>query len=480
VTSDSQLGAETRTNLKELWRAALGELQLAMPKANYDTWFKETYVVSEEDDVFCIGVPNAFAREWLENKYRTHVRASLQRLVGRTVDVRFITVPGGAAPAAGTGQRPANPAYSGQNIDGSSASVTPVAPPSERRSEGAPVTAILNPRYTFATFVVGSNNRLAHAAALSVAERPGHSYNPLFVYGGSGLGKTHLMHAIGHAVLSRHPKKRVAYATSEKFTKEFNNSIRGLKSEEFRERYRRIDVLLIDDIQFIAGKEGTQEEFFHTFNAIHEEGKQIIMSSDRPPKAIPQLEDRLRSRFEWGLIADISAPDLETRTAILRAKAEAANVAVPPPVIDFLAQRIVSNIRELEGALTRIVAYATLNAVAVTTELAQTMLQNILYNPRRQSLSPERIVETVAKYYGVPSDQLRGKARDKQIVLPRQIAMYLMREETEAPLLRIGEALGGRDHSTILHGCEKIEREMGENDDFRRDINSLRELLYAE
>jgi chromosomal replication initiator protein len=480
VTSDSQLGAEIRTNLKELWRAALGELQLAMPKANYDTWFKETYVVSEEDDVFLIGVPNAFAREWLENKYRTHVRTSLTRLVGRTVDVRFITVPGGASPAAGTGQRPASVGHSGQNSAGSSASVTPVAPPSERRGELSPVTAILNPRYTFATFVVGSNNRLAHAAALSVAERPGHSYNPLFVYGGSGLGKTHLMHAIGHAVLSRHPKKRVAYATSEKFTNEFINSIRGQKSEEFRERYRRIDVLLIDDIQFIAGKEGTQEEFFHTFNAIHEEGKQIILSSDRPPKAIPQLEDRLRSRFEWGLIADISTPDLETRIAILRAKAEAANVAVPPPVIDFLAQRIVSNIRELEGALTRIVAYATLNAVAVTTDLAQTMLQNILYNPRRQSLSPERIVETVAKYYGVPSDQLRGKARDKQIVLPRQIAMYLMREETEAPLLRIGEALGGRDHSTVLHGCEKIEREMGENDDFRRDINSLRELLYAE
>ena len=480
MTSDSQLGAETRSNLKELWRAALGELQLAMPKANYDTWFKETYVVSEEDDVFCIGVPNAFAREWLENKYRTHVRASLTRLVGRTVDVRFITVPGGATPVAGAGQRPAYSSYSGQNSAGQAASVTPIAPVSERRGDPTPVTAILNPRYTFATFVVGSNNRLAHAAALSVAERPGHSYNPLFVYGGSGLGKTHLMHAIGHAVLSRHPKKRVAYATSEKFTNEFINSIRGQKSEEFRERYRRIDVLLIDDIQFIAGKEGTQEEFFHTFNAIHEEGKQIIMSSDRPPKAIPQLEDRLRSRFEWGLIADISAPDLETRTAILRAKAEAANVAVPPLVIDFLAQRIVSNIRELEGALTRIVAYATLNAVAVTTDLAQTMLQNILYNPRRQSLTPERIVETVAKYYGVPSEQLRGKARDKQIVLPRQIAMYLMREETEAPLMRIGEALGGRDHSTILHGCEKIEREMGENDDFRRDINSLRETLYAD
>ncbi|TMF74590.1 MAG: chromosomal replication initiator protein DnaA [Chloroflexi bacterium] len=455
-------------NLKQLWTAALGELQVGLSRAQYDTWFKDTQVVSEEDDVFLIGVPNAFAREWLESKFRPQVRAALQHLLGRTVDVRFVTssgtssagartsaAPGMAAPASGPGQQ-----AGGQ----------------ERREAGA----LLNARYTFSTFVVGSNNRLAHAAALSVAERPGHSYNPLFVYGGSGLGKTHLMHAIGHAVIARHPKKRVAYATSEKFTNEFINSIRAQKGEEFRERYRRIDVLLIDDIQFIAGKEGTQEEFFHTFNAIHEEGKQIVMSSDRPPKAITQLEDRLRSRFEWGLIADISAPDLETRIAILRAKAEAQNVAVPPPVIDFLAQRIVSNIRELEGALTRIVAFATLQAVPVTTQLAQEMLQNLLYNPHRKSLSPERIVETVARYYGVPLDQIKGKARDKQVVLPRQIAMYLMREETEAPLLRIGEALGGRDHSTVLHGCEKIEREMAENDDFRRDVGAVRELLYAD
>ncbi|HEX9269132.1 MAG TPA: chromosomal replication initiator protein DnaA [Candidatus Limnocylindria bacterium] len=477
-SESTRLGAEGHLGLKDLWRAALGELQLGMSRANYDTWFKETYVVSEEDDVYCIGVPNAFAREWLENKYRATVRGALQHIVGRTVDVRFITVPGGPA---GMAAKSTEIGRSGQNT-GANGVAGPTAPSGsgERRSESGSAAAVLNARYTFATFVVGSNNRLAHAAALSVAERPGHSYNPLFVYGGSGLGKTHLMHAIGHAVLSRHPKKRVAYATSEKFTNEFINSIRTQKSEEFRERYRRIDVLLIDDIQFIAGKEGTQEEFFHTFNAIHEEGKQIVLSSDRPPKAIPQLEDRLRSRFEWGLIADISAPDLETRIAILRAKAEAANVAVPPMVIDFLAQRIVSNIRELEGALTRIVAYATLNAVPVTTELAQTMLQNILYNPRRQSLSPDRIVEAVARYYGVPAEQLRGKARDKQIVLPRQIAMYLMREETEAPLLRIGEALGGRDHSTVLHGCEKIEREMSENDDFRRDINALREQLYVD
>jgi chromosomal replication initiator protein len=456
-------------NLKQLWTAALGELQVGLSRAQYDTWFKDTQVLSEEDDVFLIGVPNAFAREWLESKFRPQVRAALQHLLGRTVDVRFVTSSGATATAARSSAA-GGASSSTSNGGGQQAGAQ------ERREAGA----LLNSRYTFSTFVVGSNNRLAHAAALSVAERPGHSYNPLFVYGGSGLGKTHLMHAIGHAVIARHPKKRVAYATSEKFTNEFINSIRAQKGEEFRERYRRIDVLLIDDIQFIAGKEGTQEEFFHTFNAIHEEGKQIVMSSDRPPKAITQLEDRLRSRFEWGLTADISAPDLETRIAILRAKAEAQNVAVPPPVIDFLAQRIVSNIRELEGALTRIAAFAALQAVPVTTQLAQEMLQNLLYNPHRKSLSPDRIVETVARYYGVPLDQIKGKARDRQVVLPRQIAMYLMREETEAPLMRIGEALGGRDHSTVLHGCEKIEREMAENDDFRRDVGALRELLYAD
>jgi chromosomal replication initiator protein len=458
-------------DLKQVWSAALGELQLGLTKANFETWFKETAVLSEEDDVFCVGVPNAFAREWLENKYRPQVRQALQHIVGRTVDVRFVTstAPGAARPAGPRAGVPGQPSQSSQAGVGTAA---------ERRD--VPMTAVLNPRYSFSTFVVGSNNRLAHAAALSVAERPGHSYNPLFIYGGSGLGKTHLMHAIGNAVMSRHPRKRVAYATSEKFTNEFINSIRSQKQEEFRDRYRRIDVLLIDDIQFIAGKEGTQDEFFHTFNAIHEEGKQIVLSSDRPPKAIASLEERLRSRFEWGLIADISPPDLETRIAILRAKAEAQNVSVPPPVIDYLAQRIVSNIRELEGALTRVLAYATLNAAPVTTELAQQMLQNIMQTPRRQTLAPEKIVEVVARYYQVPVEQLRGKARDKQIVLPRQVAMYLMREETEAPLLRIGAALGGRDHSTVLHGCEKIEREMSESDDFRREVSSLREMLYAE
>ncbi len=448
-------------NPKKIWQAVLGELQLGISRANFDTWFKDTSIISAEDDVFVVGVPNAFAREWLDNKYRQNVKQALQRAVGRTVDVRFVTANASVRAAA------AGPAATVETLR-----AEPSGPPGP-----APT---LNPRYAFSTFVVGSNNRLAHAAALSVAERPGHSYNPLFIYGGVGLGKTHLMHAIGHAVLARHPKKRVAYATSEKFTNEFINAIRAQKTEEFRERYRRIDVLLIDDIQFIAGKEGTQEEFFHTFNAIHEEGKQIVLSSDRQPKAITQLEERLRSRFEWGLIADISPPDLETRIAILRAKAELQAVSIPPAVVDFLAQRVVSNIRELEGALTRITAYATLNAVPVTVELAQQVLQNILYNPKRRAVTPEKIVEAVARYYGLEADLLRGRARDKQIVKPRQVAMYLMREETDSPLLRIGEALGGRDHSTVLHGCEKIERELGEDEEFRHEVSSVRETLYAD
>jgi chromosomal replication initiator protein len=453
-------------NSNKVWQAVLGELQLGISKANFDTWFKNTSILSTEDDVFVVGVPNAFAREWLESRYRQQVKQALQRSIGHTVDVRFVTATTAAAAR-----------------DSYSQAMPPAMDRASRAEPSTPTTtttATLNGRYTFTTFVVGSSNRLAHAAALSVAERPGHSYNPLFLYGGVGLGKTHLMHAIGQAVLSRHPKKRVAYATSEKFTNEFINAIRGQKTEDFRERYRRIDVLLIDDIQFIAGKEGTQEEFFHTFNAIHEEGKQIVLSSDRAPKAISQLEDRLRSRFEWGLIADISQPDLEMRTAILRAKAEAESVPLPGAVIDFLAQHIVSNIRELEGALTRIVAYATLNAAPVTVDLAQTVLQNILYNPKRQVITTEKILDTVARYYGLEPDLLRGKAREKQIVLPRQVAMYLMREETDAPLLRIGDTLGGRDHSTVLHGCEKIERELAENDEFRREVSALREMLYAD
>jgi chromosomal replication initiator protein len=338
----------------------------------------------------------------------------------------------------------------------------------------------LNPRYTFRNFIVGSANRLAHAASLSVAERLGHAYNPLFLYGGVGLGKTHLMHAIGNAVVARFPRKRVVYVTSEKFTNDFITCVQQGRFDDFRARYRKIDLLLIDDIQFIADKERTQEEFFHTFNAIHDEGRQIVLSSDRPPRQIATLEERLRSRFEWGLIADLTAPDLETRIAILRAKAEEQSVPINSQALEFIARKVASNIRELEGALNRIVAYANMQGMPISTDLAQAVLSNVLYNPRKKAVTPERIALAVSEYYGVDMEALRGQKRERAIVMPRQVAMYLMRAETEVSLLRIGAELGGRDHSTVLHACEKIDREMQENEDLRRELAAVRELIYAE
>ncbi|HJX67695.1 MAG TPA: chromosomal replication initiator protein DnaA [Candidatus Limnocylindrales bacterium] len=454
---------------KQVWRAALGDLQVSLSPANFETWLRDTVLVEVDDKKFKIAVPNGFAKDWLENRYRSLISQTLARIVGYSVQVEFIVRPAGEANgangSAGPAARPVSQAVR-------------VEPTRVGAPDGA--STYINQRYTFANFIVGSANRLAHAASLSVAERPGHAYNPLFLYGGVGLGKTHLMHAIGNAVIARFPRKRVVYATSEKFTNEFITSIQQGKIDEFRARYRRIDLLLIDDIQFIADKERTQEEFFHTFNTIHEDGKQIVLSSDRPPKAILTLEERLRSRFEWGLIADLTAPDLETRIAILRAKAEEQAVPVSSDVLEFIARKVVSNIRELEGALNRIVAYASMGAVPITIELAQAVLSNVLYNPKKRQVTPERITRAVADYYGVPMDALKGQKRDKAIVVPRQIAMFLMREETDVSLLRIGAELGGRDHSTVLHACDKINREMGINDELRRELAAVRELIYAD
>jgi chromosomal replication initiator protein len=445
---------------KQVWRAALGELQVSLSPANFETWLQDTALVAVDDSRFRVAVPNGFAKDWLETRYRSLISQTLARVVGYSVTVEFEVR-----------ERPAQTA--------ADAAPAPVRlEPTRVGGEGS--AAGLNPRYTFGTFIVGSSNRLAHAAALSVAEKPGHAYNPLFLYGGVGLGKTHLMHAIGHAVLARFPRKRVVYVTSEKFTNEFITCVQRGQFDEFRSRYRRIDLLLIDDIQFIADKERSQEEFFHTFNAVHEDGKQIVLSSDRPPKAIQALEERLRSRFEWGLIADLTPPDLETRIAILRAKAEEQSVRIGSDVIEFIARKVASNIRELEGALNRIVAYASMGAMPITIELAQAVLSNVLYSPKKRDVTLERIAQVVSDYYGVDMDALRGQKRDKAIVGPRQIAMYLMREETEASLLRIGSELGGRDHSTVLHACTKIGRESQENDELRRELAAVRELIYAD
>jgi len=443
---------------KQVWRAVLGELQVSLSPANFETWLKDTTLVEIDESRFRIAAPNGFARDWLDNRYRTLVSQTLARVVGGSVQVEFVV-------ADAPGPLPLQ-----ADEDG-----LPPPPPSAGGN-----TVNLNGRYTFSNFIVGSANRLAHAAALSVAERPGHAYNPLFLYGGVGLGKTHLMHAIGNAVAAKFPRKRILYATSEKFTNDFINSIREQKMEDFRNRYRRIDVLLIDDIQFIAERERTQEEFFHTFNAIHEAGKQIVLSSDRPPKAITTLEERLRSRFEWGLIADLTPPDLETRIAILRSKAEDQLNLIPAEVIEFIARKVVSNVRELEGALNRVIAYASMSGMPINNELASAVLSNVMYNPKKRSITPQRIVRAVADYYGVNLDQLRSSKRDRAIVVPRQIAMYLIREETDISLLRIGAELGGRDHSTVLHACDKIARELAENDEMRREISAVREMIYSE
>jgi chromosomal replication initiator protein len=466
---------------KQVWRAALGELQVSLSPANYETWLKDTALVAVDDNRFRVAVPNGFAKDWLETRYRALICQTLARVVGYSVNVDFEVrevapserISDDPAETDGATDQPARTVAAGATREKVRLEPGRVGGP-----EGTSVA--LNARYTFRNFIVGSANRLAHAASLSVAERPGHAYNPLFLYGGVGLGKTHLMHAIGNSVIGRFPRKRVVYATSEKFTNEFITSIQQGRIDDFRARYRRIDLLLIDDIQFIADKERTQEEFFHTFNAIHEDGKQIVLSSDRPPKQIVTLEERLRSRFEWGLIADLTAPDLETRIAILRAKAEEQSVPIGSEALEFIARKVVSNIRELEGALNRIVAYATMQGMPINVDLAQAVLSNVLYNPKRRMVTPEKIAQAVSDYYGVDMDTLKSQKRDRAIVMPRQIAMFLMRAETDVSLLRIGAELGGRDHSTVLHACDKIDRESQENEELRRELAAVRELIYSE
>ncbi len=370
-------------------------------------------------------------------------------------------------PDEGAGQRPFPFGAPRSDRDASDATngVAPLTPPR------------LNQRYTFSTFIVGSGNQLAHAASQAVADAPGYAYNPLFLYGGVGLGKTHLLHAIGHTAIERN--LTVLYVSSETFTNEIVNAILYRKTEEFRAKYRSVDLLLVDDIQFIAGKDSTEEEFFHTFNSLYESNRQIVICSDRPPKAIVSLEERLRSRFEWGLIADIQPPDLETRIAILRAKAELIGHRTPDDIILYVANRVQSNIRELEGSLNRVLAFAELQGLPMTIETAKAAMASLATDTRQRRVSIEDVLNAVAEYYRIQVEDLKGKQRDKHIVMPRHVAMYLMRQETDASLLEIGQALGGRDHSTVLHACEKITREVNENTSLRKEVLAIRQQLLG-
>ena len=438
-------------NAERHWQAALGQLQMELPRAAFDTWVRDAEFLAYEDSTFIIGVRNAYARDWLEDRLLATAKRVLTGILGVTVDVRFVVWQG--EPRA--------------------ESTTPVLPV-HRPESTTPVSSSLNRRYTFDTFVVGTGNRLAHAAAQAVAESPARAYNPLFLYGGVGLGKTHLLHAVGHACIQA--GLNVLYVSSEEFTNDLVNAIRAQNTSTFRERYRRIDVLLIDDIQFIAGKESTQEEFFHTFNTLHGQDKQLVISSDRPPRSLITLEERLRSRFEWGMTADIQTPDFETRLAILRSKADRAGREVEAEILELIAQRVHSNIRELEGALTRVLAYADLSGQNLSLGLAEMALGEFL--DRSGSVTPENIIAVVSKRFGLEEEQLIGRNRSKDVALARQVAMYLIREETSNSLPKIGDVLGGRDHSTILYGCGKIGEQLETDEALRRDVMAIREQLF--
>lgn len=440
----------------EVWQQVLSVIQTKLSKPSFDTWFKATKASFLGDSVVVVTAPTTFAVEWLETRYTKLVSSTLSEYIGRSVDVKFSIEEA----------RPPEPAEP-----------FPQMPTNRQPVLEEPMMHQLNPKYTFDTFVIGAANRFAHAASLAVAELPAKSYNPFFMYGGVGLGKTHLMHAIGHYILEHNPHMKVLYLSSEKFTNEFINAIRDNRGESFRNKYRNIDVLLIDDIQFLAGKEGTQEEFFHTFNALHEEHKQIVISSDRPPKEIPTLEERLRSRFEWGLITDIQPPDLETRIAILRKKAKAENLDIPNEAMMYIANMIDTNIRELEGALIRIVAYSSLTNQDISAHLAAEALKDILPTGRNRLITMQDIQQRVGEYYGLKLEDFKARKRTKAIAFPRQIAMYLSRELTDYSLPKIGDAFGGRDHTTVIHAHEKISSQLKVDQDLYKIINSLTERI---
>lgn len=415
-----------------IWNRVMLSLREEIGATSYEIWFPQVKFNTFRNDKVFISVPNNLTRQWVESRYLDTIQKKFRDLTNQNITIVLAT---------------------GEEKDG--------------------VFPLLNPKYTFDTFVVGNSNRFAHAACYAVGESPSRAYNPLFIYGGVGLGKTHLMQAIGHHILKKYPSYSVTYVSSEQFTNELISSIKDDNTSGFRNKYRNIDVLLIDDIQFLAGKERTQEEFFHTFNTLYESNKQLVISSDRPPRNIPTLEDRLRSRFEWGLITDIQPPDLETRIAILRKKAQTENLNISYDILDYIANYIESNIRELEGALIRLAAYATITNKPLNMETASEALKDILPPPRPKKITIERIQKVVAQYYGTELSEMISKKRNKQLVYPRHIAMYLSRKMTDASFPQIGDQFGGRDHTTVMHAIEKLEKEISMDQDLDKIIKAL-------
>ena len=439
-------------DLKNLWEKTLDIIKSELSEVSFNTWIKSCEPISISSDTIKISVPNSFTQDILDKRYKDLVVNSIKAVCSKQYSIEFIIM---------------SDNYDKEDLKNASNQTSKVIVVNDEMS------STLNPKYTFNSFVIGNSNRFAHAASLAVAEAPAKAYNPLFIYGGVGLGKTHLMHAIGHYILENNPNAKVVYVSSEKFTNELINAIKDDKNEEFRNKYRNVDILLIDDIQFIAGKERTQEEFFHTFNELHDANKQIILSSDRPPKEIPTLEDRLRSRFEWGLIADIQVPDFETRMAILKKKADVENLNVANEVMGYIATKIKSNIRELEGALIRIIAYSSLTNRDVTVDLATEALKDIISKKQGKHVTIDSIQDVVSSYFNLRIEDLKSQRRTRNVAYPRQIAMYLSRKLTDMSLPKIGEEFGGRDHTTVIHAYEKISGILKTDDSLQHTINEI-------
>lgn len=472
---------------EELWKAALGQIELSLSKANFITWFKNTSILSRDGGRVVIGVPNGFAKEWLENKYNLYIIKALKSLSPEIQDIKCAIAP--------NSDRKMAPDKFVKSMDAvrpssSPAGVAPATPPegfSRKRIAEKPLLTSpsgeifrsnLNNRYTFENFIVAENNELARAACFAVSQNLGHLYNPLFIYGGVGLGKTHLLQALGNEIMAKHPEKRVKYITSERFTSELVESIKSQTVDQFKAAYEHIDLLIIDDVQFLSGREKTQNEFFHIFNALYQLNKQIVISSDRTPKAIPTLEERLRSRFEGGMIADISRPSLETRVAILETKAQEKGVPIDPASIHFIAEHVKDNVRELEGALSRVFAYSEFQKVPIGLSLVQKALSDMLVQTKK-SVKLDDIVQTVSTFYGVPVEEMVKKGRKKEVAHPRQVAMYLLRTELDTPFSTIGDFFGGRDHTTVLHAVDKITKNRESTLRIREEIASIKEKLQV-
>jgi chromosomal replication initiator protein len=448
-----------------MWQAVLGELEVSVSRASFSTWFQHTSIISNEDGHVIIAVPNIFTKNWLEKKYNNDIKTALAKIEPATTTIEYKI--GGATAAAPAGHR-----HTPRESKAAAQTSLPTATPANNNS--------LNAKYTFDTFVVGSSNEFAHAACQAVAKSPGTKYNPLFLYGGTGLGKTHLMQAVGNEIIARDPSKRIEYVTSETFTNEFISGIMKKKAGAFAEKYRAVDVLIIDDIQFLARAEKTQDEFFHTFNALHQANKQIIISSDKPPQALMGLEERLRSRCAAGITVDIQAPDLETRSAILQNKAQAQGIMLPLEVVDYLSRHAQQNIRELEGALTQLIAYCELHNMEPNIVAATSLLGSMAAaKPRLKPMSAKTVIERVAAYYDLQTADIIGARRDKEIVLPRQVSMYLMRHDLAMSFPKIAAAVGGRDHTTAMHSVTKIDKQIEADDTLRGEVQAIRERLQV-